>query len=213
MGETIVLKARINLRDFAGNGYEGLHQQLSVAAQQGYGLGAVIDEATPKPWSYDRTVELICQRSQGETLAQRQYVAVHVPMHVQWNCGHVRAGLPTLLQTLEHHGSSGHRVASIYNPSFAGSFGGGYYECHVIFEKTNVNYQMSVVECAVKVCTYAGHQFGTMDHREYYQVISAWSQQGWELAALVDMPDRWNEGCCRAYGATVVLVFQHPCPP
>ena len=83
-------------------------------------------------------------------------------------------------------------------------------QCHIILEKTPLNYYFTVCDVPFEVQV----KFGgtrTVHHSQYLTYISAYSNNGWQLAGLIDMPDMQREGMM-TFSSTIKMIFQAPAP-
>jgi hypothetical protein len=104
----------------------------------------------------------------------------------------------------------GHKISSVYNPptvSLTG-FTTSETQCHIVLEKTPINYYFIVCDVPFIIETGFGGR-RTVDHNQYLTLINAYSNTGWELAGLIDMPDMKLEGFTR-FSSTIKLIFQAP---
>jgi hypothetical protein len=211
--ETLWLKSKLTisggLMDQNAQGYAELYGQLQNAAQQGFPLSVVIDEPDARCnglFSAQTNVNLVCQRRQGMA-AIKQYNVVDCPIQIQAGLGGQSASCPTLLSTLEMHCKQGYKVASIYNPPTIqqSGFMGAQTACHIVFEKTQTQYSLYIFDVPFMVSL--GFGSAQVDHQQYISVIQRFTQAGWELAAVLDMPDGKTTGMM-SYRSTVKLIFQ-----
>lgn len=190
--ETKIFSAPITTSGVFGahaSGYEGLYAQLRQAGQEGYSLSCVVDQPDAKfngLGSSETTVMLICQRAPGTHL-QREYLVVNCPIALSGGIsGDISASMPQLEQILRQYIGNGYKIASIYNPptlSLTG-LGSASSACHIIFEKTSHQYTL-----AIKDAIWSVTLLSPVDHNQYFRVVEQYVKKGWELAAVIDMPD------------------------
>lgn len=231
--ETMFSKAPV-----ADDGYQGLYAELQQqACEKGFPLCCAIDFPPvwePSKQGKEKEVQLVCQRRQGQPSGSRIYQIVNCPITthttnqvaiegfmptslVDPRTRSTAASMPTLLQTLQTYSSQGYKVASIYNPRIGDQAA----KCHIIFEKTDFQYSITVIDIDLERRWIKGDQNDKVYHRElfanhdqYRNPITQFVEQGWELAGLIDMgdsrPTGKREGPCREVLllSTIKLIFQ-----
>ena len=84
--------------------------------------------------------------------------------------------------------------------------------CHLIFQPTDEPYAVLVVDVALlaKAPTIfdKGPSESIVEHASYLTVIENFVAKGWELAAVIDMPDLAVKQISGGQTSTVKLVFQ-----
>jgi len=196
------------------SGYHGLYGQLQHAGTQGYALSCVIDEpnARVSGWaSQDTSVHLICQKPTGvPSPPVSQYVVINCTIDKRIHFGSSSASMPNLKPMLSTYLTQGHKISSVYNPPTVSMTGFTTTEtmCHIILEKTHENYYFAVCDVPFIIRTKFGGS-REVDHNQYLTYITAYSNNGWELAGLIDMPDMKFEGMT-TFSSTVKMVFQAP---
>ena len=84
-------------------------------------------------------------------------------------------------------------------------------QCHIVLEKTPVNYYVAVRDVPFIVKrSFSGSR--SVDHSQYLSTIQSFGSQGWELAGLIDMPDASFEGFT-SISSTIKLIFQASAQP
>ena len=79
-------------------------------------------------------------------------------------------------------------------------------QCHIVLEKTPVNYYVAVRDVPFIVKrSFSGSR--SVDHSQYLSTIQSFGSHGWELAGLIDMPDASFEGFT-SISSTIKLIFQ-----
>jgi len=209
--ETLFDQAQVSMTTLlgaVGGGHEGLFDKLRSAAEQGFPLSCVIDAPDQRLgtlWTTESTVHLVHQRRAGVPV-MRLHEVVECPIQVSLGLGKADAEMPSLLPTLQSYVRLGYCVASIYNPpTWKRQGGANATNCYIVFEKTDSVYCVYVVDATFR-CQ-AGLGTRTVDHEEYLGTIREHAAQGWELAALIDMPDQRLAGFGTTT-STVKLVFQ-----
>jgi len=197
------------------SGYQGLYGQLQNAGTQGYGLSCVIDEPNARCSglvSQETSVHLICQKPVGIAAPPvSQYVIVNCTIEKRTHFGGKQSAfMPNLNNVLSTYTMQGHKISSVYNPPTVSHTGFTTTEtqCHIVMEKTPINYYFVVCDIPFIVKT----RFGgarDVDHSQYLQYITAYSNNGWELAGLIDMPDMQFEGFT-SFSSTIKMIFQAP---
>ena len=89
---------------------------------------------------------------------------------------------------------------------------------HIIFEKTSVNYHVSVQDVQLHINIRRGKksktEIRTMDHNPYLSVIQSYSIKGWGLAGIIQMGNKmgnsWQDAKNQNYWTTIKLIFQSP---
>jgi len=196
------------------SGYQGLYGQLQHAGTQGYGLSCVIDEPNARcsGWaSAETSVHLICQNPEGIPAPPiSQYVIANCTIEKRTHFSKMSASMPNLKQLLSTYTTQGHKISSVYNPPTVSHTGFTTTEtqCHIVMEKTPVNYYFAVCDIPFIVKTRFGGS-RDVDHSQYLNYISAYSSNGWELAGLIDMPDLQWEGIA-SFSSTIKMIFQAP---
>ena len=197
----------------AADGFGALYGALAEKGAQGYTLNAVIDEPNQRMTGFlsaATTVHLVMSRRPGAQGAEpKQYTIVSVPVNIQVSgLTSVTATMPELMPTLAKFLSEGHRVAAIYNPPVIAQRGlfSGTTQCHIIFEKTATIYTSAVADSAFTV----SQSCCSMDvAHQYLPSCGAFLKAGWELAGIIDMPDRRLTGMASG-ASTVKMIFQAP---
>ena len=103
----------------------------------------------------------------------------------------------------------GHRISSVYNPptvSLTG-FTTAETQCHIVLEKTPINYYFTVCDIPFIVKTRFSRR--SVDDSYYLTHITAYANNWWELAGLIDMPDMQFEGLA-SFSSTIKMIFQAP---
>lgn len=198
-------------------GYDGMYRQLQTAASQGAALSCIIDEpnARVSGWkSRDSDVHLICYKTSGAQVGN--YHIANCPIEVSFHIGSVHASMPNLKNILQTYMTQGHKISSFYNPPTVNNMKGigpGFTSaqtyCHMIFEKTPVNYHFHVMDVPFKIQRASMMGGSTVDHSQYASVIEAFANSGWQLAGMIDMPDISMSGFT-SYSSTVKIIFQAP---
>ena len=89
-------------------------------------------------------------------------------------------------------------------------------QCHIVLEKTPVNYYVSVRDVPFIVKSSFGGSM-SVDHSQYVSNIQSFGAQGWELAGLIDMPDMSLPGTfysgLTSTSSTIKLIFQASAQP
>jgi len=196
--------------------YDELFSKLKLLGDEGYSLSAVIDWPDPTTTlsGYTQvkksTVTLVGQRVAGAAPCATTYLVQDVPIEIK---GHsftsLSATMPTLNATLEEYfGPKRCKLAAVYNPptmltksalrrSFESS-------CHLIFEATDEPYAVHVVDVALFI---DGYKDDNVQHASYLTVIENFVAKGWELGAVIGMPDAATKSLTKS-ASTVKLLFQ-----
>jgi len=196
------------------SGYQGLYGQLQHSGTQGYSLSCVIDEPNARcsGWaSQETSVHMICQKPTGVAVPPvSQYVIINCTIEKRIHFSRRSASMPNLKNMLTAYVTQGHKISSVYNPPTVSATGFTTTEtqCHIVMEKTPVNYYFVVCDIPFIVkMRFGGAR--DVDHSQYLTFITAYSSNGWELAGLIDMPDMQFEGI-GSFSSTVKMIFQAP---
>jgi len=195
------------------SGFEGLYGQLQHAGTQGYPLSCILDEPNARisGWrSQESNVHLVCQKPNSqEQIPVSQYQIVSCPIESRAHFGSQSASMSNLVPLLSNYLTQGFRISSVYNPPNISLTGWTTTEtqCHIILEKTAINYYFAVVDVPFTVSIGWGSR--SVDHNQYLNVISGFANNGWELSAIIDMPDMRHEGFTK-FSSTIKLIFQAP---
>lgn len=200
--------------------YDELFSKLKLLGDEGYSLSAVIDEPDAKQSlsGYDRvtksTVTLVGQRVAGTAPRATTYTVQDVPIQIgqpSFTC--LTATMPTLNATLEEYfGPKRCKLAAVYNPPtvvtkslmpFPKHLADN--ACHLIFEATDEPYAVHVVD--VVLFSVASNTHAGVQHASYLTVIENFVAKGWELGAVISMPDHGAKGLFKSW-STVKLLFQ-----
>lgn len=219
-------------------GEDDLYTKLKLLGDEGYSLSAVIDDPSTKNsiWSSKSPVTLVGQRVAGAAPRATTYSVQDVPIEISGipndipndqdfnnrndetpSCSHLIAKMPTLDAVLEEYfGKKKCKLAAVYNPRFIARTdkmqGLGKSACHLIFQPTDEPYAVLVVDVALLAKAPSifdkGPSESIVEHASYLTVIENFVAKGWELAAVIDMPDLAVKGISGGQTSTVKLVFQ-----
>jgi len=195
------------------SGYEDLYTQLNRIGLQGYQLSCVIDEPNRRTTglnSKESNVHLVCQKAEGHKQAEEiHYQIANCVIEMKYHINSISAAMDNLKPLLSNYLTRGYRLGSVYNTDSTTKTGFSTYEsqCQFILEKTAVNYYFVVVD--LNFIWKQGWYGRSMDHHQYEDIITGYAIKGWELAAIIEMPDYVSQGSSM-YAISVKLIFQAP---
>jgi len=197
--------------------YDELFSKLKLLGDEGYSLSAVIDERDAKSTLSGTTgvkkstVTLVGQRVAGAAPRATKYTVQDVPIQIgRPSLTSLSATMPTLNATLEEYfGPKRCKLAAVYYPPTVVTKSQFPFRCdsacHLIFEATDEPYAVHVVDVAV-FSVFSNTAEG-VEHASYLTVIENFAAKGWELGAMIGMPDLGMKGFTKSW-STVKLLFQ-----
>lgn len=190
-------------------GYDELYSKLQALGDEGYSLSAVIDDPNVKftgLTSGTSPVSLIGQRTAGSAARKVAYYVQDVPIEIkQASLTVIKATMPTLDATLEEYfGPKRCKLASVYNPPAMQGALKLKSACHLIFEATDEPYIVHVVDTVLPMRLVANG----VEYETYLTVVENFVAKGWELAAVIDMPDNATKGLSGKFVSSIKLLFQ-----
>ena len=200
-------------------GHEDLYEKLKTAAAQGASLSCVIDDPnklrTIKDIGYIKSnVHLVCNRpADSKPVPVEDYVIVNCPIQLKdGGLKDLNFTMPTLKSLLQTYTTQGHKIAGVHNPPDAKiiSFSTTETSCHLIFQKTGVNYHFCVVDGDFRFELHIWHK-NEVDHSRYVSIVNDFASKGWELAAIIDMKDYHKDSTFSdKMSRTARMIFQAP---
>eukprot|EP00854_Cymbomonas_tetramitiformis_P019992 gene19992-23924_t len=212
-------------------GQEVLYAELAAHGAQGYSLSAVFDDPSEKGDFNPRTMKspicLVMQKPKDPSLAlPRSFMIVNCPIHVEIDMGcctapMVHSSMPHLNNVLQMMATNRYRLGGCFLPKVVQRHSGcsvSYdQECQLIFEGGQPEfYTFAAVPCqwvykignccnATGCCPTVNNTF---DLRSVEETVKAWTAQGWEPAAIINMPACRQQCCSHEISNEVMVIFQ-----
>jgi len=201
------------------SGHEDLYEQLKTAAAQGASLSCVIDDpnmlqSVTSLGSIKSNAHLVCYRpADSKPVPVGDYVIVNCPIQLKdGGIKNLNFTMPTLKSLLQAYTTQGHKIAGVHNPPDDKNISLSATEtsCHLIFQKTSVNYHFSVVDGEFHFELHIWHK-NEVDHSRYVSIVKDFACKGWELAAIIDMKDHHKDSIFNdKISRTARMIFQAP---